>query len=145
MSTLDTTRYRFSADRTDVDRATVHHWLADLSYWARGRTRAAQDAAIDGSLCFGVHERESGRQVAFARVVTDGATFAWLCDVFVEESARGHGVGTALVAGVVEHLDALGLPRTVLATADAHGLYEKYGFERTRPGMYMARLAPPSA
>ena len=144
MTTLDPARYRFSADRTDVDRATVHHWLADLSYWARGRTRAAQDAAIDASLCFGVHERESGRQVAFARVVTDGATFAWLCDVFVDESARGHGVGTALVAGVVEHLDALGLPRTVLATADAHGLYEKYGFERTRPGMYMARLAPPS-
>ena len=142
---LDAARYRFTTDRADVDRAAVHRWLSERSYWARGRSRATQDAAIDGSLCFGVVERASGRQVAFARVVTDGATFAWLCDVFVDEEHRGGGVGVALVAGTVAHLEALGLPRVVLATADAHGLYEKYGFERTRPGMYMARLAPPSA
>lgn len=144
MTSLDA-RYRLSTDRADVDRDTVHRWLAEESYWARGRPRAVLDAAVDASLCFSVLERASGRQVGFARVVTDGATFAWLCDVFVDESARGHGVGTALVAGVVEHLDALGLPRTVLATADAHGLYEKYGFERTTPGFYMARLSPRSA
>lgn len=137
---LDTDRYRFTSDRADVDRATVHRWLAERSYWAQGRTRATQDAAIDGSLCFGVLERATGRQVAFARVVTDGATFAWLCDVFVDDTERGHGLGVALVAGVVADLDARGLPRVVLATKDAHGLYERFGFTATEPGMYLARL-----
>lgn len=137
---LDPARYRFTADRADVDRATVHRWLSEQSYWARGRSWEAQDAAVDASLCFGVHERASGRQVAFARVVTDGATFAWLCDVFVDEAARGHGVGTALVAGTVAHLEAMGLPRVVLATADAHGLYERFGFAPVEPGRYMAWL-----
>lgn len=137
---LDTSRHRFTADRADVDRAAVHRWLSERSYWARGRSRAVQDAAIDASLCFGVVERGSGRQLAFARVVTDGATFAWLCDVFVDEAERGSGLGTALVAGVVAHLDAMGLPRTVLATADAHGLYERFGFARAEPGKYLARL-----
>lgn len=138
--TLDTTRYRFTADRADVDRATVHRWLAERSYWARGRTRQAQDTAIDGSTCFGILERATGRQVAFARVVTDGATFAWLADVFVDEDARGQGLGVALVTGVVAHLDALGLPRAVLATADAHGLYARFGFTPVDPGRYMLRL-----
>ncbi|GIG41466.1 GNAT family N-acetyltransferase [Cellulomonas phragmiteti] len=137
---LDTTRYRFSTDRDDVDRATVHRWLAERSYWARGRAREVQDAAIDGSLCFGVLERASGRQVAFARVVTDGATFAWLCDVFVDEDARGHGLGTALVAGVVADLQARGLPRVLLATADAHGLYARFGFAEVEAGKYLALL-----
>lgn len=141
---MDTARFRLTSDRADVDRDTVHRWLSEQSYWARGRTRRAQDAAVDASLCFGVLERATGRQVAFARVVTDGATFAWLCDVFVDDSVRGQGVGTALVAGVVEHLDALGLPRTVLATADAHGLYERFGFATTPPGRYMARLTEPA-
>ena len=140
MTGLDPARFRFTADRADVDRELVHRWLSEESYWARGRTRAVQDAAIDASLCFGVVERATGRQVAFARVVTDGAAFAWLCDVFVDEVGRGQGVGTALVARVVEHLDAMALPRVVLATADAHGLYERFGFEPTEPGRYMARL-----
>ncbi|KSW17668.1 GNAT family N-acetyltransferase [Cellulomonas sp. B6] len=142
---LDTGRYRFTTDRADVDRAAVHRWLSERSYWARGRSRAAQDAAIDGSLCFGVVERVSGQQVAFARVVTDGATFAWLCDVFVDEEHRGSGVGVALVAGTVAHLEALGLPRVVLATADAHGLYERFGFAPVEPGRYLALLRDPAA
>ena len=142
---LDLDRYRFTADRADVDRAAVHGWLSERSYWARGRTRAAQDAAIDGSLCFGVVERATGRQVAFARVVTDGATFAWLCDVFVDEADRGNGVGGALVAGTVAHLEALGLPRVLLATADAHGLYERFGFAPVQPGTYLARLRDTAA
>lgn len=137
---LDTARYRFSTDRADVDRAAVHRWLSERSYWARGRARGTQDAAIDASWCFGVLERASGRQVAFARVVTDGATFAWLCDVFVDEAARGEGVGTALVAGTLAHLEAMGLPRVVLATADAHGLYGRFGFAPAEPGTYMVWL-----
>jgi len=146
---LDTARHRFTANRADVDRATVHRWLSERSYWAHGRARAVQDAAIDGSLCFGVMERETGRQVAFARVVTDRATFAWLADVYVDEAARGQGVGTALVAGVVAHLDPLGLGRVLLATADAHGLYERFGFAPLpQPSRYLAltreqQLDPP--
>ena len=112
----------FSADRARVDRARVHRWLSEQSYWARGRTRAAQDAAIDGSRVYGVYDDESGEQLAFARVVTDAVTFAWLCD------ARGRGIGNLLVAGVVADLEPLGMRRITLATADAHGLYAQFGF-----------------
>ncbi len=118
----------FSADPARVDRARVHRWLSEESYWARGRTREAQDAAIDGSRVYGVYDGESGEQLAFARVVTDTVTFAWLCDVFVDEAARGRGVGKLLVAGVVADLEPLGMRRIALATADAHGLYAQFGF-----------------
>ena len=118
----------FSADPARVDRARVHRWLSEESYWAQGRTREAQDAAIDGSRVYGVYDDESGEQLAFARVVTDTVTFAWLCDVFVDEAARGHGVGKLLVAGVVADLEPLGMRRIALATADAHGLYAQFGF-----------------
>lgn len=118
----------FSADPARVDRARVHRWLSEESYWARGRTREAQDAAIDGSRVYGVYDDESGEQLAFARVVTDTVTFAWLCDVFVDAAARGRGVGKLLVAGVVADLEPLGMRRIALATADAHGLYAQFGF-----------------
>ena len=71
----------------------------------------------------------TGRQVAYARVVTDSVTFAWLCDVFVDSGVRGHGVGVALMNNVCSLLEDLNLKRVVLATGDAHGLYEKFGFE----------------
>lgn len=118
----------FSADPARVDRACVHRWLSEESYWARGRTRETQDAAIDGSRVYGVYDDESGEQLAFARVVTDTVTFAWLCDVFVDAAARGRGVGKLLVAGVVADLEPLGMRRIALATADAHGLYAQFGF-----------------
>jgi GNAT superfamily N-acetyltransferase len=111
-----------------MDRPTIHGWLSTGAYWALGRPREQHDRAMDGSLNFGMFHAESGRQVAYARVVTDRATFAWLCDVFVDESVRGDGVGIALIAGVTERLEGLGLRRTMLATRDAHGLYAKFGF-----------------
>ncbi|MGH1564413.1 GNAT family N-acetyltransferase [Mumia sp. DW29H23] len=119
--------YAFSDDTARIDRARVHAWLSEQAYWALGRERAVQDAAIDGSRNYGVYEA-AGTQVAYARVVTDGVTFAWLCDVFVDPSVRGRGVGTLLMDGVVAALDGMRLRRTMLATADAHGLYERYGF-----------------
>lgn len=125
---MDTRRYLFSDDPALIDRNRVHRWLSEESYWAEGRSRAVQDAAIDGSRNFGVYDTESGGQVAYARVITDGVTFAWLCDVFVDASARGNGVGVALVEQVLASLEPLGLRRIVLSTADAHGLYEKSGF-----------------
>jgi GNAT superfamily N-acetyltransferase len=131
--------YEISADPERVDARRVHHWLSTDAYWALGRSREKQDAAIAGSLNFGVYETVSGEQVAYARVVTDRATFAWLCDVYVDPAVRGKGVGTALVAAVREDLRHFGLRRVLLATHDAHGVYEKLGFAPLdRPDQWMA-------
>ncbi|MEV5431325.1 GNAT family N-acetyltransferase [Streptomyces sp. NPDC052701] len=133
--------YEISADRARIDAGRVHHWLSTDAYWALGRPRARQDRAIEGSLNFGVYDTVSGEQVAYARIVTDRATFAWLCDVYVDPSARGKGIGTALVAAVREHLRPCGLRRVLLATHDAHGVYEKLGFRALeRPDQWMALL-----
>ncbi|WP_200921668.1 GNAT family N-acetyltransferase [Agromyces sp. Leaf222] len=135
--------FRFSADPDDLDRERVHRWLSTDAYWALGRPRERQEAAIDGSRNYGVFDEASGAQVAYARVVTDGATFAWLCDVYVDPSARGNGVGVGLIEGVVADLEPLGLRRMMLATADAHGLYAKFGFEPiAEPARWMVRLDP---
>ncbi|RZU60831.1 GNAT family N-acetyltransferase [Zhihengliuella halotolerans] len=137
------TRYFFSNERHKIDRALVHQWLSESSYWAAGRPRSVQDAAIDASLNYGVWREDSGEQVAYARVVTDSVTFAWLCDVFVLPEVRGLGIGKTLIAGVVADLEPLGLRRTLLATADAHGLYEQYGFaELPVPSQFLARMQP---
>ncbi|MDX3779794.1 GNAT family N-acetyltransferase [Streptomyces europaeiscabiei] len=131
--------YEISDDPDRVDVGRVHHWLSTDAYWALGRPRERQEGAIRGSLNFGVYEAGSGEQVAYARVVTDRATFAWLCDVYVDPSARGKGLGTALVAAVREHLRPYGLRRILLATHDAHGVYAKLGFEPlAKPDQWMA-------
>lgn len=135
--------YRFSTDPADVDRTLVHHWLSELSYWAAGRERDVHDRAMDGSRNYAVVRTEDGRQVAYARVVSDGVTFAWLCDVIVDPECRGDGVGKLLVEGVLADLEPLGLKRILLATADAHGLYEQFGFRPLAdPTMWMVRGAP---
>lgn len=134
-------RFRFSTDLDDIDRERVHRWLSEQAYWALGRARDVQDSAIDASRNFAVIDTASGAQVAYARVVTDGVTFAWLCDVFVDPEVRGEGVGVGLIEGVVAALEPLGLRRVLLATADAHGLYEKFGFAAlVQPERWMARL-----
>ncbi|MCM3655917.1 GNAT family N-acetyltransferase [Agromyces mediolanus] len=136
------TRYAFSSSTDRIDRARVHRWLGTLAYWAEGRSRATQDAAIDASRNYGVYDEQAGTQLGYARVVTDGATFAWLCDVFVDPNARGAGIGKLLMNGVIADLDALGIPRTMLATSDAHGLYRQYGFaDLPEPAKYLVRRA----
>ncbi|GAB1330645.1 GNAT family N-acetyltransferase [Streptomyces sennicomposti] len=131
--------YEISADPARIDAERVHHWLSTDAYWALGRTRDKQDQAIAGSLNFGVYDTASGAQAAYARVVTDEATFAWLCDVYVDPAVRGKGIGTALVGAVRDHLRPHGLRRVLLATADAHGVYEKIGFRPLdRPERWMA-------
>ncbi|MEU3780720.1 GNAT family N-acetyltransferase [Streptomyces sp900129855] len=131
--------YEMSTDPARIDAGRVHRWLSTDAYWAIGRERAKQDRAIAGSLNFGVYETASGEQVAYARVVTDLATFAWLCDVYVDPAARGKGLGTALVAAVRDHLRPHGLRRILLATHDAHGVYERVGFAALeKPGQWMA-------
>ncbi|MDT0390007.1 MULTISPECIES: GNAT family N-acetyltransferase [Streptomyces] len=133
--------YEISTDRSRVDAERVHRWLSTDAYWALGRLREKQDRAIEGSLNFGVYDTVSGEQVAYARVVTDRATFAWLCDVYVDPSVRGKGVGTALVAAVREEVRSYGVRRVLLATHDAHGVYERIGFAPlARPEHWMALL-----
>ncbi|WUD74030.1 GNAT family N-acetyltransferase [Streptomyces sp. NBC_00510] len=137
--TIAEDRYEISADPARVDAALVHHWLSTDAYWALGRPRAVQDAAIAASLNFGAYDKETGTQVACARVVTDHATFAWLCDVYVTPSARGHGLATALATAARDHLEGLGVRRVLLATHDAHGVYAKVGFEPLEvPGHWMS-------
>ncbi len=132
---------RFSNRTEDIDRALVHYWISELSYWAQGRSRQTQDTAIDGSRNYSVHDLATGAQFGYARVVTDGATFAWLCDVIVAPHARGRGVGKRLIAGITDDLEPLGLRRILLATADAHGLYAQYGFEPlAQPERWMVHL-----
>jgi GNAT superfamily N-acetyltransferase len=89
-----------------------------------------------------VYAEGSGEQVAYARVVTDRATFAWLCDVYVDPSVRGKGLGTAMVAAVRDHLEPYGLRRVLLATHDAHGVYAKLGFQPlAEPDRWMALVS----
>lgn len=133
-----TVTLEFSADHDRIDPDWVHRMLSEHAYWAEGRPRAVQDAANAGSRCYGVYDGRA--QVGFARVVTDGATFAWLCDVIVDPGSRGRSVGKMLVAGVVAELEWLDLKRTLLGTGDAHGLYEQYGWVPLRhPEMWMQR------
>ncbi|MER5476416.1 GNAT family N-acetyltransferase [Streptomyces sp. NPDC002734] len=131
--------YEFSADPARVDADRVHHWLSTDAYWALGRSREKQDAAMAGSMNFGMYDVVTGAQAAYARAVTDRATFAWLCDVYVDPQVRGKGLGSALVARVREELSGLGLRRIMLATHDAHDVYARLGFEPlARPDDWMA-------
>ncbi|WP_020392650.1 GNAT family N-acetyltransferase [Kribbella catacumbae] len=114
-----------AASRIDLD---VVHGFLSAAYWAPGMPREVMAKAIAGSLNVGVYE-PTGTQVAYARAVTDRATFAWIADVFVLESHRGHGLGKFVVSTLLEHPELQGLRRMMLATADAHGLYRSYGFD----------------
>jgi GNAT superfamily N-acetyltransferase len=112
-------------DRLDIDR--VHHWLSTDAFWALGRSRETVERSVAASVNFGVYDA-AGRQVAFARVVSDLATFAWLCDVYVDRAHRGLGIGTWLTATVRDHLAPYRLQRVLLSTKDAHEVYARAGF-----------------
>ncbi|MGA1798312.1 GNAT family N-acetyltransferase [Sphingomonas sp. 4RDLI-65] len=125
-------------DKLQVDR--IHGWLAS-SYWSPGIERGLVERAIAGSHCLGAYQDE--QQVGFARMITDHATFAWLADVWVEESVRGQGLGRKMVSWFLEHPSFAGLRRIGLVTADAHGVYAGLGFHPlVRADRYMERLAP---
>jgi GNAT superfamily N-acetyltransferase len=141
-----------STDPGLLDLPLIHDFLANRSYWAAGRPLEVVRRALGNSLCFGLYER--GRQVGLARVVTDRATFAWLCDVFVLEEYRGRGLSKWLIECVMGDPALRRLRRVLLGTRDAHGLYERYGFapladptrflEVFRPDVYQAD-SPPNA
>ncbi|MBV7537296.1 GNAT family N-acetyltransferase [Duganella sp. sic0402] len=130
-----------STDTAALDVTLIHQFLSERSTWALGIPRATVERAIAHSLCFGAYLE--GRQLGFARVTTDRATFAYLADVFVVEEQRGKGVSKALVAAVLAHPDLQGLRRFMLATSDAHALYARYGFTPpARPATLMERYFP---
>ncbi|WDG30706.1 GNAT family N-acetyltransferase [Streptomyces sp. CA-278952] len=134
-------RYEIDTDPDRIDIGLVHHWLSTDAFWARGRSRDLVERSMGGSLNFGVYGPD-GAQVAYARVVTDRATFAWLCDVYVDPAHRGRGLGVRLATAVRDHLAPYELKRILLATLDAHELYAKVGFVPvTDPSMLMALSA----
>lgn len=139
----------FSDDPGRLDLDAVHAMLVN-AYWCRGIPRALVERAIANSIAFGAYD--GARQVAFARVISDRATFAYLCDVIVAEDVRGRGIGEELVRFILAHPDLQGLRRWCLLTLDAQSLYEKFGFapiEDPRRYMEIARrnlyAAPPAA
>jgi GNAT superfamily N-acetyltransferase len=135
------TGVRISTDPAEIDREWLVTALSERAYWALGRPRDRIEASIQGSLCFSAFE--GVRQVGFARVVTDQATFGWVCDVFVDESARGTGVGTALMEAIVGD-PRFTTCRLVLATRDAGALYAAHRFVPLRnPERWMERLPGP--
>jgi GNAT superfamily N-acetyltransferase len=133
---------RISTDPAEIDFALVHRFLSEESYWCPGIPAAVVRRAIEHSLCFSALAAD-GRQLGFARVVSDHATFAYLCDVFVVAEARGQGIGKQLMAAVLAHPELQHLRRFMLATADAHALYAEYGFTALdKPERFMQRYDP---
>ena len=132
--------YCVSTDPARLDVDAIHGYLS-RSYWATGRPREVTARALEHSLCFGVYDGE--RQVGLARVITDYATYAYLCDVFILEEYQGRGLGKWLMACVTEHPDLCNIRRFMLATRDAHGLYRQVGFtELKSPERWMEKYNP---
>lgn len=127
--------YVIDTDRGRLDRQVIRDCLG-ASYWARGVPVAEIDRSLDGALCFGLYR--DGAQVGFTRVVTDQARFAWISDVFVLEAHRGVGLGVWLVETAMGHPALSTVRRWMLATADAHGVYARFGFAPADPGRIMA-------
>ncbi len=133
--------YTISTDAARLDLDAIHRFLSEESYWARNRTREQTETAIRNSLPFGLYKGEN--LIGFARVVTDFATFAYLGDVYVLEEYRGLGLSKWLMRVIVDHPELQGFRRWVLATRDAHTLYEKFGFhELVHPERWMEKPAP---
>jgi GNAT superfamily N-acetyltransferase len=144
MSSIDAD-YQISTDPARLDIGAMHAYLT-RSYWSPGIPFETVERAARHSLCFGLYARSGGGQVGLTRVVTDHATFAYLCDVYVLEEHRGRGLGKFMMRTVMAHPALTGARRIMLGTRDAHGLYAQYGFRAPpgdgvlmqilRPGMY---------
>jgi len=131
--------YLVSTDPRRLDVAFLCRSL-NATYWAHGRSREVIEESIRHSLCFGLYRKETDEQIGFARVVTDQATFSWVCDVLIDERHRGRGLGKWLMSCVVAH-PFVKNTTSMLGTRDAHGLYERYGYRRSK-GMRRPRDEP---
>jgi GNAT superfamily N-acetyltransferase len=129
--------FTISEDKTKLDVEFIHRELAE-SYWSKNIPRHIVEKGIEHSMCFGIYDGDPssgsghGLQIGFARVITDRATFAYLCDVIITQSYRGRGAGKQLMNYIMAHPDLQGLRRFTLGTLDAHELYKKYGFTAPR-------------
>jgi GNAT superfamily N-acetyltransferase len=133
--------YSISTDRARLDLKLIQDFLFRHTYWAAGRSMEVVQRSIEHSLPFGIYKGTD--QVGFARVVTDYATFAWIADVFVLPKHRGRGLSKWLMEVILAHPQMQGFRRWVLATKDAHGLYERFGFIKLhRPERWMERPDP---
>lgn len=134
--------YFISTDKSKINRDYVHRFLSG-SYWTPGISFEKVNRGIEGSMCFAVYEKMNMKQMGFARVITDHTSFAYICDLFIDEAHRGKGLGKWLVEAILVHPDLQGLRRILLATRDAHGLYEKSGFiALPNPERYMVYSPP---
>jgi N-acetylglutamate synthase-like GNAT family acetyltransferase len=116
-----------STDRGRLDIAAIHRFLSEESYWSQGISRETVERAVANSLCYGVYE--DGRQVGFARVVTDRVRFGYLADVFILPDFRGRGYGKCLIEAILDDPELQTVSRLLLFTRDAHTLYGPFGFE----------------
>lgn len=134
--------YRISTNQEELQLDVIHRYLREEAYWTTGRTQEMTEKSIEHSLCFGVYHQ--GQQIGFARVVTDYTIFGYLCDVFILEAYQGQGLGKWLTETILDVLDAEGVRWTMLATRDAHELYEEYGgFQKLYlPEKWMGRVNP---
>jgi N-acetylglutamate synthase-like GNAT family acetyltransferase len=134
--------YTISHELPPGEADLAYRWISQESYWAAGVPRPVFDRAMANSLKFVLRDAD-GHLCGIARVVTDRATFAYLCDVFIREDARGEGAGRRLLKAVLDHPDLQNLRRMILATRDAHELYRKFGFTPlNRPEVFMQRHDP---
>jgi len=133
-----------STDKNKLDISIIHNYLCNESYWAKNIPVETVQKSIEGSYCFGLHATENSiaKQVGFARVITDCATFAYLADVFVLETYRGKGLSKWLMKTIMDCPDLQGLRGWMLATKDAHTLYEKFGFSILENTGRFMRLSP---
>jgi GNAT superfamily N-acetyltransferase len=141
LATVSRMSLRISTNPTELDISLIHRFLSEQSYWAKGIPLAVVEKSIRHSLCFGGYQDD--RMVAFARVISDYATFANLVDVFVLPEYRGKGLSKQLMAAIVSHPELQGLRRFTLSTSDAHSLYEQFGFKSlAKPQSFMERHEP---
>jgi N-acetylglutamate synthase-like GNAT family acetyltransferase len=140
--------FKITDNKDDMDIDAIHEYLS-RSYWAKDVPKSVVTKAVKNSLCFAVLASETNntdskeKQVGFARLINDSATFAYLADVYILEEHRGNGLSKQLMATIVKHRQLQGLRRIMLATKDAHGLYKQYGFtELTDQTMFMQLWTP---
>lgn len=127
--------FTVTTDKEKIEIDILHNFL-NQSYWANGRTKQTIITSIENSLCFSMFKGE--KQIGFARVITDYSTFAYLCDVYIEEDYRGNGLGIWMLECILNYPNLLDLKKWLLATRDAHELYRKFGFySLSNPEKYM--------
>jgi ribosomal protein S18 acetylase RimI-like enzyme len=135
--------FLISTDKNKLDVKTIHEFLTNRSYWAKGRSYDTVKCSIENSLCFGIYDK-SEKLLGFGRVVTDYSVFAYIMDVFILEEYRNQGLGKCLMGYIMKYPKLQGLQRIMLATNDAQGLYEKYGFGKTiTPDNFMEIINKP--